>query len=153
EVRLPGAAHVHVHRDRHGRVGLRGRHRQQRAHQAEPRFESARAHDVRTPSRRDTSRDASRIHVAVARNAAQSRSRDGRPRCRRRRRVLSDRHYRVGDQTLTVAFDPATGLPARVRTLDYDNIWGDVAYDLLLSDWQTVDGVKVAMTRKYELNE
>ena len=61
-------------------------------------------------------------------------------------------NYRVGDQTLTVAFDPATGLPARVRTLDYDNIWGDVTYDLLLSDWQTVDGVKVAMTRRFELN-
>ena len=61
-------------------------------------------------------------------------------------------NYRVGDQTLTVAFDPAMGLPARVRTLDYDSIWGDVTYDLLLSDWQTVDGVKVAMTRKFELN-
>ena len=35
-------------------------------------------------------------------------------------------------------FDPATGLPARVRTLDYDNIWGDVTCDLVLSDWQTV---------------
>lgn len=60
--------------------------------------------------------------------------------------------YRAGDQTLTVMFDPATGLPARLRTLDYDNIWGDVTYDLVLSDWQVVDGVRVAMTRKYELN-
>ena len=32
----------------------------------------------------------------------------------------------AGGQTLTVLFDPATGLPARVRSLDYDNIWGDV---------------------------
>ena len=47
--------------------------------------------------------------------------------------------YRTaGDQTLTVLFDPATGLPARVRSLDYDNIWGDVTYDLVLADWQTV---------------
>jgi glyoxylase-like metal-dependent hydrolase (beta-lactamase superfamily II) len=52
----------------------------------------------------------------------------------------------------TVAFDPATGLPSRVRTLDYDNIWGDVNYDLVLSDWRDVGGVKVAMNRKSELN-
>jgi glyoxylase-like metal-dependent hydrolase (beta-lactamase superfamily II) len=61
--------------------------------------------------------------------------------------------YRVGAQTLTVMFDPATGLPARVRSLDYDNVWGDVTYDLVLSDWQVVDGVRVATSRKYELND
>lgn len=61
-------------------------------------------------------------------------------------------NYRAADQTLTVMFDPATGLPARVRTLDYDNIWGDVTYDLVLADWQAVSGVRVAMSRKYELN-
>ena len=60
--------------------------------------------------------------------------------------------YRVGTQTLTVMFDPSTGLPARVRSLDYDNIWGDVTYDVALSDWQVVEGVRVATTRKYELN-
>jgi hypothetical protein len=60
--------------------------------------------------------------------------------------------YRAGDQTLTVLFDPATGLPARVRSLDYDNIWGDVTYDLVLADWQTVGGARIAMSRKYELN-
>jgi hypothetical protein len=62
-------------------------------------------------------------------------------------------NYVVGDQTFTVMFDPQSGLPARVRTLDYDNIWGDVTYDLVLSDWRTVDGgVRVATSRKYELN-
>jgi len=60
--------------------------------------------------------------------------------------------YRAGDQTFTVLFDRATGLPARVRTLDYDNVWGDVTYDLVLSDWQTMDGLRVATGRKYELN-
>jgi len=60
--------------------------------------------------------------------------------------------YQAGDQTLTVLLDPATGLPARVRTQDYDNIWGDVTYDLVLSDWQVVEGIRVPMTRKYELN-
>jgi glyoxylase-like metal-dependent hydrolase (beta-lactamase superfamily II) len=60
--------------------------------------------------------------------------------------------YRTGDQTLTVMIDRASGLPARIRSLDYDNIWGDVTFDLVLSDWQVVDGVRIAMTRKYELN-
>jgi len=51
-----------------------------------------------------------------------------------------------------VAFDPLSGLPARVRTLDYDNIWGDVNYDVVFSDWREVAGVKVPMHRKTELN-
>ena len=51
-----------------------------------------------------------------------------------------------------VAFDPATGLPSRVRTLDYDNIWGDVTYDMVVSDWREVGGVKIPMSRRYELN-
>jgi hypothetical protein len=55
-------------------------------------------------------------------------------------------------ESLWVMFDPTTGLPARIRSFDYDNVWGDVTYDLVLSDWKTVDGVKVATTRKYELN-
>jgi metallo-beta-lactamase superfamily protein len=61
-------------------------------------------------------------------------------------------NYRVGDQTFTVMFDSGTGLPARIRSLDYDNQLGDVTYDLVLSDWQTVQGLRVPMTRKYELN-
>lgn len=60
--------------------------------------------------------------------------------------------YQAASQTFTVMFDRATGLPARVRTLDYDNIWGDVTYDLVLADWQTVNGARVAMSQKYELN-
>jgi hypothetical protein len=60
--------------------------------------------------------------------------------------------YKVGDQTLTVLFDKSTELPARVRSLDYDNIWGDVAYDLVLSKWQKVGNVQVAMSQTYELN-
>ncbi len=60
--------------------------------------------------------------------------------------------YQAGDQKFTVAFDSTTGLPARIRTLDYDNIWGDVTYDLVLSDWQTFDGTRVATKAKYELN-
>ena len=58
----------------------------------------------------------------------------------------------VGYGPFTVAFDPKSGLPVRIRTLDYDNIWGDVTYDAVLSDWRDFNGIKVAMNRKYELN-
>jgi len=51
-----------------------------------------------------------------------------------------------------VAFDPASGLPARVRTLDYDNIWGDVTYDLVFSNWRDIGGIRIPMSRKAELN-
>jgi glyoxylase-like metal-dependent hydrolase (beta-lactamase superfamily II) len=61
-------------------------------------------------------------------------------------------NYTAGPQTLTVMFDKATGLPARIRTLDYDNIWGDVTYDLVLADWYPFEGVRVATSRTYELN-
>src|ERR1051325_1370081 len=50
-------------------------------------------------------------------------------------------------------FDRATALPVRIRTLDYDNIAGDITYDLVLGDWQTFDGVRVATSRRYEVNE
>ena len=58
----------------------------------------------------------------------------------------------VGYGPFTVAFDPKSALPVRVRTLDYDNIWGDVTYDMVLSDWRDFGGLKVAMNRKYEMN-
>jgi glyoxylase-like metal-dependent hydrolase (beta-lactamase superfamily II) len=60
--------------------------------------------------------------------------------------------YRLGGHTFTVLFDRTSALPVRIRTLDYDNIWGDVPFDVALSDWQVVDGVRMATTRTYELN-
>jgi hypothetical protein len=60
--------------------------------------------------------------------------------------------YKLGDQSLTVMFDAQTGLPARVRAPDYDNIWGDVDYDLVFSDWRAVDKLQVPGTLEYELN-
>jgi glyoxylase-like metal-dependent hydrolase (beta-lactamase superfamily II) len=63
--------------------------------------------------------------------------------------------YNAGAYSLIVMFDPQSGLPARVRTLDFDNMWGDVYYDLVLSDWQPlggVGGVRVAVSQRYELN-
>lgn len=61
--------------------------------------------------------------------------------------------YRHGDRNFTVLFDPATGLPARVRTLDYDNMWGDSTFDLVLADWRDVGGLKLALSQRYLLNE
>src|SRR5437879_1790400 len=55
-------------------------------------------------------------------------------------------------QGFIVAFDAQTGLPARVRTLDYDNVWGDVDYDTVYSDWRDSSGIKIPMHRKTELN-
>jgi len=67
--------------------------------------------------------------------------------------VVGGRSYpAVGYRGQIIAFDTQTGLPARVRSLDYDNVWGDVNYDLVLSDWKEIDKVKVAMNRKLELN-
>ena len=40
------------------------------------------------------------------------------------------------------------GCPARVRTLDYDNVWGDVNYDLVLSDWRDVGGVRIPTSQQ-----
>jgi glyoxylase-like metal-dependent hydrolase (beta-lactamase superfamily II) len=60
--------------------------------------------------------------------------------------------YHTGGATLTVAFDPATGLPSRIRSIDADTIYGDSTYDLVLSDWRVVGGIKVAHTQSYELN-
>src|SRR5215510_12158168 len=60
--------------------------------------------------------------------------------------------YQAGPYAFIVMFDPQTHLPARIRTLDYDNIWGDSTYDLTFSDWRTLGGVRVATSQHYELN-
>jgi glyoxylase-like metal-dependent hydrolase (beta-lactamase superfamily II) len=71
---------------------------------------------------------------------------------------------KLGDQTLPAAlfsqgpnkyviiFDRTTKLPAAVRIRDEDNIYGDSNYDMILSDWKTVNGVKIAFARSYKLN-
>jgi glyoxylase-like metal-dependent hydrolase (beta-lactamase superfamily II) len=60
--------------------------------------------------------------------------------------------YDAGAYTFFVAFDPKSGLPVRIRTLDYDNIWGDVNYDVALSDWRTFGELKLPTTWLYQLN-
>lgn len=60
--------------------------------------------------------------------------------------------YTVRDWNYVVMFDPKTRLPARIRTRDGDPIQGDSNYDLVLSDWRDVSGVKVAHGQTYQLN-
>src|SRR6266481_3434114 len=61
--------------------------------------------------------------------------------------------YTNGPNKYVIMFDRATKLPAAVRTRDEDNIWGDANYDMILSDWRTVGGIKVAFARSYKLND
>lgn len=60
--------------------------------------------------------------------------------------------YTFANHRFMVMFDAQSGLPSRVRTLDYDNIWGDVNYDLVFGEWQPLAGVRVATSQRYELN-
>lgn len=61
--------------------------------------------------------------------------------------------YEPGRYAFTVLFDPQTGLPARVRSLDTDPHMGDVNYDLVLSDWRAVNGVQVAHRLEWQLGD
>jgi glyoxylase-like metal-dependent hydrolase (beta-lactamase superfamily II) len=60
--------------------------------------------------------------------------------------------YNVRDWSYIVMFDPKTRLPARIRTRDGDPIQGDSNYDLVLSDWRDVGGVKIAHSQTYQLD-
>jgi glyoxylase-like metal-dependent hydrolase (beta-lactamase superfamily II) len=61
--------------------------------------------------------------------------------------------YTENGNKYIILFDRTTHLPAAVRTRDEDNIWGDSNYDLILSDWRTVGGIKIAYDRSYKLND
>jgi glyoxylase-like metal-dependent hydrolase (beta-lactamase superfamily II) len=60
--------------------------------------------------------------------------------------------YRGEYGTFIVMFDPASNLPARVRTLDWDEMEGDSVFDAEYSDWRDVGGAKVAFRTLYTLN-
>ena len=60
--------------------------------------------------------------------------------------------YRGDYSTFIVMFDPATNLPVRVRTLDWDGIEGDSVFDAEYSDWRDVGGAKIAFHALYTLN-
>ncbi len=63
--------------------------------------------------------------------------------------VLNDQR---NDQVFTVIFDSTTKLPLRVRTLDYDNIHGDVTYDLVFREWGQWGGVILPSKMSYEFD-
>jgi glyoxylase-like metal-dependent hydrolase (beta-lactamase superfamily II) len=61
--------------------------------------------------------------------------------------------YRGDYGTFIVLFDPATSLPAVVRTRDFDVLEGDADYDETLSDWRdTGRGVKMPFHQLITLN-
>jgi glyoxylase-like metal-dependent hydrolase (beta-lactamase superfamily II) len=62
--------------------------------------------------------------------------------------------WAAGGRNFTVMFG-ADGLPARIRTLDYDSIQGNSTYDLVLADWREIGGgggAKLAFQQTYQLN-
>jgi glyoxylase-like metal-dependent hydrolase (beta-lactamase superfamily II) len=60
--------------------------------------------------------------------------------------------YRGDNATFIVMFDPATHLPAVVRTRDFDQLMGDADYDMTLSDWRDVMKFKLPFHTVYTLN-
>ena len=60
--------------------------------------------------------------------------------------------YRGDYATFIVMFDPATHLPAVIRTRDFDQYYGDSDYDETLSDWRDIGGVKLPYRQLYTLN-
>jgi len=60
--------------------------------------------------------------------------------------------YRGDNATFIVMFDPATHLPAVVRTRDFDQLMGDSDYDMTLSDWRDVMKFKLPFHAVYTLN-
>ena len=58
-----------------------------------------------------------------------------------------------GGTDFTILFDPATHLPAAIRTRDDDNISGDSNYDLVLDGWTAAGAAKVATALSYRVNE
>ena len=60
--------------------------------------------------------------------------------------------YDAESSRFDVLFDPQTHLPARVRSVDTDQAWGDIDFDLILSDWREVGGAKFSFQQIYTSN-
>src|SRR5579864_958138 len=56
-----------------------------------------------------------------------------------------------GAAIFIILFDPKTHLPRAIRTLDDSLIYGDAVNDLVLDDWRSVGGVKMARSLVYTL--
>jgi glyoxylase-like metal-dependent hydrolase (beta-lactamase superfamily II) len=67
-------------------------------------------------------------------------------------RTLPAVRYATSAGTFIVTFDPGTGLPERVRSRDYEPLEGDSNWDLVLSDWRDVNGVKYPFRQVIQLN-
>jgi glyoxylase-like metal-dependent hydrolase (beta-lactamase superfamily II) len=67
-------------------------------------------------------------------------------------RTLPAVSIRSGANTFVVMFDRSTHLPAAVRTRDVDNVYGDSNYDMILSDWKDVAGMKRAHALSFQIN-
>jgi glyoxylase-like metal-dependent hydrolase (beta-lactamase superfamily II) len=60
--------------------------------------------------------------------------------------------YRTELAIYLVIFDPLTSLPARIRTMDFDPLHGDSAFDWVISDWRpTQGGAKYPFRQRYEI--
>jgi glyoxylase-like metal-dependent hydrolase (beta-lactamase superfamily II) len=57
-----------------------------------------------------------------------------------------------GATTFTILFDRETHLPVAIRTRDDDAILGDSNYDVILSDWRSVGGARIAHSLVYTLD-
>jgi hypothetical protein len=66
-------------------------------------------------------------------------------------KTLSVISYKADDAEWIVLLGD-DGLPARIRTVDADGVWGDSHYDMILSDWREVDGIKFAFDQSFTLN-
>lgn len=58
----------------------------------------------------------------------------------------------LADWQFIVVFDPNSGLPLRIRTLDGDPIQGTTEFDLVLSDWRPVGPLRLPFRRVHEHN-
>jgi glyoxylase-like metal-dependent hydrolase (beta-lactamase superfamily II) len=77
--------------------------------------------------------------------------------------IIAMPDQKFGDQTLPavtiaasnsrfiVLFDRTSHLPAVIRTRDDDYIYGDSDFDMMLSDWKSVGGVKLAHGYTFKL--
>lgn len=60
--------------------------------------------------------------------------------------------FTSGTTNFTILFDRMTHLPAAIRTLDDDSVYGDSVYDLTFADWKPIGNVQVAHSLIYKLN-
>jgi glyoxylase-like metal-dependent hydrolase (beta-lactamase superfamily II) len=66
-------------------------------------------------------------------------------------KTLAGVSFKADDAEWHVLFGD-DGLPDRIRTIDADGVWGDSNYDMVLSDWREVGGVKFAFDQSFTLN-